>query len=324
MNKDDARQFVAALGGTPIDSPKWVRSTCPLAPWTHEKGTDSNPSFGVSIHPGEYSKAHCFACQFRGDLNLLVHRMKGYLGNSQGNLYDLRKAYKLVLREDDELASEQFLGEVLDLKNFDFDKPADNGPVLKPFNESWLNNFTPAYDHPYLKERGIDPDTAKALDIRYDPFRSRICFPARTFDGTLAGLHGRDVTGDQDLRYYAYSCDEERNNHIWTGENHVDLDKMLVLTEGPFDYAKVFMCYQNVLCCRTASYGYDMANRIKMCSKIVTFFDEGTGGDKARERTEKLYGSRVVAHLHATGYGDAGAMPVEEIADILLQVRESI
>ena len=58
-------------------SSDWVMTNCVLAKWTHEKGRDSNPSFGVRESSG-ISGAHCFSCKFSGGLISLIRTYGRY------------------------------------------------------------------------------------------------------------------------------------------------------------------------------------------------------------------------------------------------------
>lgn len=69
MQEKEIEYFLRHLGVDPrsfvIDPGRgWFRSSCPFAPWLHEKGTDSSQSFGITISDDvdKPSVGKCFAC----------------------------------------------------------------------------------------------------------------------------------------------------------------------------------------------------------------------------------------------------------------------
>lgn len=293
-----------------------------MAQWTHDKGTDSSPSFGIHVEDGKKSNFFCFTCQEKGNMYELVSKLAQLTMETGSNTHrDFELAWDLVRAEDEEVDE---LDDLADLKSFNYDdyQKSQQGPEFHEFSEAWLESFQPGWEHPYMKERGIPTAVGRRLNVRFDSHRNRICFPAYTFDGQLAGLHGRAIDSAEGPKYFAYGNEhQERNPHVWTGENHLDLDQPVVICEGPFDYAKVYCVTTNVACCRSASFSSDMADRIKAAPRIISFFDVGTGGDRGRERCEKLFQSSSLVHVVPPDpWGDAGEMPVPDIAEVLSDV----
>lgn len=85
MNGEEIKAFLRLIGAENIHEDSdggWVRSSCPLARWTHEGGTDRKPSFGVKIpEEGEAPRYHCFTCQSSGYLPRLVSIISRYSGD---------------------------------------------------------------------------------------------------------------------------------------------------------------------------------------------------------------------------------------------------
>lgn len=64
MDRTSVRELVREVMGPNtemIDTDNWVSIPCPLAPWTHEKRRDSNPSAGISVRDGGTSIFNCLA-----------------------------------------------------------------------------------------------------------------------------------------------------------------------------------------------------------------------------------------------------------------------
>jgi len=66
-----------------------VHATCPFAPYTHAKGVDRHPSFGVDINAAGTSKWGCFACKNGANQTYsLVYRFQDYTGILKHDLLD--------------------------------------------------------------------------------------------------------------------------------------------------------------------------------------------------------------------------------------------
>ena len=73
MHQDSMVKLLKMLGSKiPMAQQRagWFVASCPLAPWTHDGGTDKNPAFAVKKEPGD-AFCTCFACGWvvRLDLN---------------------------------------------------------------------------------------------------------------------------------------------------------------------------------------------------------------------------------------------------------------
>jgi hypothetical protein len=225
--------------------------------------------------------------------------------------YDLLQARKIIESETDDLA----------LEGFDYEaalRKTRKPPELNAYPEEWLASFRLSYNHPYLLKRGVPRETCKLFDIRWDSLRKRVCFPFRTFSGTLAGMQGRDVTGQSKIRYLTYTYKKRKNGHVWLNENNVDREEPVVLVEGPVDAMKVAMVYPNVLAAMTSQITEPKFNRVKDAPAIVTFFDAGAAGDKARNRVKHLAKDTPVLHITPPkGRDDPGEMTFEELVTSL-------
>lgn len=313
MDKDRLRSFLKHVGvkSSVIRSQGWIGSRCPLAPWRHDGGVDKNPSFGLRIMDGGESYGNCFSCSWKGDLLSLVTRIKGIALPDELEALDLETALSMVMDEE-KAPPIDFAA----LGSFDdqFETPPD--AKVRPFKEPWLASFKKANDNAYLKKRGVSSWLSEFTDLRYDTGENRICFPIRTFDGVLAGMHGRDVTNMSGLRYKAYKDGKKYNPMVWLGENHVSLDSPLVITEGPFDYIRIMEVYSNVLCALSVGMSNDKLIRIRNAGSILTMFDVGMGGDTARSTLSGRYGARV-KHWVPEEFGDVGATPLDKLSKVL-------
>ena len=151
--------------------------------------------------------------------------------------------------------------------------------------------------------------TADFLDLRVDILEQRVCFPVRDFSGVLRGLHGRAIQKDVDLRYKMYLHNKKHNSIVWLGESWVDVDKPVVIVEGPFDLAAVLPVYKNVVSPLFATPSVSKIKRLGDAIEVFTFLDKGVGGDKGRELFTSHLKDSVVTHIHPPeSYKDPGEM----------------
>ncbi|QWS69938.1 DNA primase protein [Vibrio phage vB_VpS_PG28] len=326
MNKANLVKFMQALG---VDTPNtrrqgWVRGYCPLAPWRHQDYDPYNPSkkkdpnFGVKIDSTE-SHYYCFSCQSSGDLYSLIQELRTLnIRQPSGQVFDFSTCLQLIATEGD---IDELNAELKDIMS------SEGSGGLTEFAESYLESFGKAYDnagniHPYLASRKVSVDTARYFDIRYDPEKRRIIFPIRGFNGKLYGLHGRAIDKTNDLRYFAYEYLGTRNPSVWLNENNIDFDEPLVVTEGQFDVASISRVYENVIGSQTSALNLEKMKRIKRARTIVSFYDYGTGGDKAREYLDEYCAGKPISLHHvipAKEIGDAGDMSEKQVYEYLVK-----
>lgn len=312
MNKSGILKFLKALSATNVNSSgKWVQASCPLAPWTHQSGKDSHPSFAIEIADTSESKCNCFTCG-GGDLTWLVLQLKHY--GAKPPRYDLKTATEVAMADGEHPVS-------FNVKEWGTPVEVEEYVTLP---ELWLATFMPAMKSPrarkYLHKRGLDQDVIEALDLRYDTDKDTICFPIRDFDGVLCGLRGRRLAPTDDQpRYHLYGDHEgRRNTQVWYGEAWLDFDQPLVIAESVFDAASVFRVYRNVCAPMSVSFSEARTKRLKGATEIITLFDNDKAGTKARQRMDKYLPKTPMRHLYLPeGVKDPGECTVEELIELL-------
>lgn len=289
----------------------WVTSECPFAPWTHERGSDRNPSFGIKTSPGP-SNYHCFSCGQKGSLMYLPNALSKH--SSAVGILKILSDY--ILRYD--------------VSEFSADLYPDYGsekifrvPDTSVWPESYLEDFPPVIGHinalSYLSKRGVTARVIRQLGLRYDPQKRRVCFPCRNAEGELVGLHGRAIDSENPLRYYAYKYGDTYNNHVWTNTNNIDCSNPLILVESVFDLASVLRVYSNVVCSRSASVSNDLMLTLPLCPYIITLYDSDSAGDAARLFITSKSNSPVTHLLPVEGKKDPGEMTEEEVSSLLTE-----
>lgn len=158
--------------------PNNIMAVCPF----HRKmdgSEEHRPSFAMNISNGLYL---CHSCQTRGNLYTFLRD----LGVSRN---DLTIRFGAVIEAATQNAPPKF--NHLDPKIVETD----------PLPESMLGLFDQCPT--VLLAAGFTQETLRHFDVGYDYHHQRITFPLRDFQGRLAGISGRDVTGNS-LRYKVY------------------------------------------------------------------------------------------------------------------------
>lgn len=220
MTETDLRLVLEGLPHVDLEKVRVVRSSgsdwlmmpCPLAPHTHERGTDRNLSFGISLETP--SRFHCFACHSRGSVPQLLAMIADYSG------VDLTDR---INRIDDRPSVDSILAV----------KPARQQLVLDPSALPWHSVVD--YDDPmhYLVGRGVDRDQAGDWDIRWDGVNRRVVLPIYT-DG-LNGAVGRSI----DRKSYHYYFGMETSLCLF-GLHRLPPVRKILVVEGPFCTVRAF------------------------------------------------------------------------------------
>ncbi len=310
MNLEQVKQFALAVG-TRVESAsgEWAQCRCPLAPFLHDSGRDSHPSCAISYGTNIESLFNCFTCD-SGDLHKLVTTLME-LG-AKPPRYNLKAAMDMWVAEESADIVLNFTPE-----NF---KEAVEDDVVWP--ESFLDGFLLAHKVPmamrYLDARNVSSELAHDLDIRWDLPRRAICFPIRNWAGGLVGIRGRYIDPGDGPSYHMYGYKGQRNNLPWYGEATVDLDKTVVMVESVFDYTSTRRVYKNILAPLSVGISKGKVRRVHDALEIVTLFDNGQGGDKARDRVSKYLPKSQLIHLYPpNGTGDPGDMTVKQLTKVL-------
>ena len=318
MNKDQIKTFLGHLGQkTHPDQNRtgWVLSPCVLGLWRHENGKSNPTALAIRIEPGD-SFVNCFSCGYHGKQSDLILEMLFLQRQTPQN------------PKPDFAAAQTVLDTAIDKIEYDFGGPSIEDDLFESktgqdhhiFPEDWLQSFALAWNTPwareYLKSRSVGANTAATYDLRADSKRNRVCIPVRDFAGHLRGLHGRDVTGDHPLRYFAYAHQKHHNPSIWLGEQWVDFEQPIIVVEGYFDLLSVSRVCRNVVSPLYANPSIAKLKRMSGATSWVTLLDQGKAGDIGRSRITKALPGNVVTHLIPTSK-DAGEMTTGDLVDLL-------
>lgn len=322
MKRENVIKFLKLLGAkAPSSQPRagWTVSECPLQAWNHDGGKSSAEVFGVKDEAGD-AHANCFACGWHGKLSTLVLEMRHKNTVNPAVEVDWGKAFHMIEEAEEDTT-------------LDLDFPDIEEMMLGKKNELhefpiwWLESFPWAWEAPaavaYLKDRNVAENVWKLLGLRWDPIEQRICFPVLDFNGTLRGLHGRAIKEKVEPRYRMYQQAGRTNPIIWLGEHWVDVERPILVVEGPFDLARVIQFYPNTVTPLFANPSIEKLNRMADALEWVTLLDRGTGGNKGRERITKAFPDHVIKHLFPPEHRkDPGAMTDQELVATLQQAVE--
>ena len=293
---DGPGAFLALLGteseGVPNEA-GWLTARCPLAPWTHDGGVDSNPSFSVRWG----SKAfNCFSCGSKGHLSHLMMLMQHH---AKGGCPGLGAAWSLLL----DSLEDQGGGSSLSLPGYS----CQHGEVLdQVWPEDYLDDYPRAghlpHHHPvrdYLEGRGVPFELWGHIGLRAVPEMGGspgfgVGFPVRNWMGELVGFRVRRVNGDG-TKYLAMKPPGFRNNsHVWYGEDRLDLNRPVVVVESVFDYLAVFPLYRNLLAPLTAIPSNAQMRRIRGLVRVGVMLDGDEAGKQGTMRILNQFGGSDV------------------------------
>lgn len=211
---------------------RWINISCPFAQWTHAKGSDNNPSFGITLVEDGRSHYKCLACGTKGRVSSLPTRLGGYRGENQSKLRHWAELTEM------QIAISRPTIDWEASKGIDEDEHAERTSKPLPSHDL-VNGYPRALGLRYLRKRGIIWPTPLTLNLRYDDYQHRILFPCYDPLGRFRGFTGRSTLPASRL--------SKRNPKV---RDYHGLDKRqlflglrgqysgpTVITEGLFDYA---------------------------------------------------------------------------------------
>lgn len=211
---------------------RWLNVSCPFAPFTHGKGTDKNPSFGITVSEDEGSYYKCLSCGIKGRLSMLPSKLGGYRKKDYGKLERWATLAELSAKSAKPLPEWDAPQSIATEEDENDDQLPD---------PSLINTYPRALGMRYLRERGIVFPTPLKLDLRYDSYQRRVLFPCYNRYGQFAGFTGRSILPDARLhkrnpkvRDY-YGLDKRE---LLLGLPRLDSGGRRIIVEGLFDYAR--------------------------------------------------------------------------------------
>jgi DNA primase len=148
---------------------------------------DTKPSFRVNTEKGVF---HCFGCDAKGNVLDFVARKESVTIRKAAIL--LSEWFGIGTNGKEAPRSNLSPTESPDEATTTSEEPSETNPPL---------SFTLklAYDHPYLKERGMEPELAEEFGVGFckrGMMKNRIAIPIHNAEGQLVAYAGRWVGGD--------------------------------------------------------------------------------------------------------------------------------
>jgi DNA primase len=291
MNEKDLRSILKELDIVPIHRNRrgWLVCSCPFAEYTHEYGTDSNPSFFVKISPEGFSGMNCFTCHKHGSIVSMIQSLGSFRGHDYNDL--VIKAMSLETPENFKPWEEA-------INKSEEVSPLDKDVFLRLFPK--VKGFKDALK--YLAARDISMETAEILEMRFDEDEKRIVFPVYDFDRNLFGFTGRTILPNKEWPNRMYSKVKDyaglKKEKFILGEHLIDPDKPMLLVEGLFALATMVEIGADSFCNPVASMGSFLSEAqrdilVDYDQPVFILYDNDAGGLQGMFGAANRSGERV-------------------------------
>lgn len=282
----------------------WMSCGCPLAPYTHERGTDSSPSFGIKINPDGESFFNCFTCKEKGPVKRLLKLLSKFSGEDYTDLIST-------------VFEEEVIGG--DLPEWGT-KQRDAKPRLgEPLDENYILLYDEAGDHPYLRERGVTPAVVEEFGVLYDSDNrgaERIVIPVRDPQGHLFGFFGRAISPDVVPRVRDYHGLPKRLLLLGLDRCAARGVRDLILVEGPFDCLRLWSLGYYAVAAMHSDITEAQALLLReYADTVCIMFDNDQAGRIGRKKAAKKLKEfmPVTKVAYPKGYKDPGELEARHV-----------
>jgi 5S rRNA maturation endonuclease (ribonuclease M5) len=337
MDEGNALQLFERLGCSRIRiSLEQVMCSCPF-PENHKRG-DRRSSFSAKINDNDKSPFICYGCHEKGTLEWLAVQT----GNE-----DLVPEWKPKKVK----TSDWFYIPPTNAGVFARMVEHEKKPVL--FKDDYLKPFVGVLSA-YLKDRGVNIETAKQWELGLDREYNRATFTVRDYQGRLAVVIGRDITGKSKVKYSNYVLDR-RNKELVPFIDHDREEEFigptksfflygehlawkvmngemerrsndLILVEGPTDVLAVWQMGWNVVGVMGSYVSKPQIEKLVTLvpknGRLVILADGDEPGEKLSKKASKDIDSRVPVYIGSLPDGaDPGKASEQEIEEYLKTAR---
>lgn len=331
MDTSHIEKLLHALGCERIRAGNtgWVYATCPLL-FRHVKGTDTKPSFAISIVPNGESHYKCHACNAVGTLNGLLWAIQKKYKRDVSALMRMVQTHNVPSPED--LMAR--LNRIND-GGYSRSEPAKVAGVqisprladsfsanikLEVLPESTLVPFKdiPPYVLKYLLgPRRMTSESTREWELGWHSAVKRISIPIRDAQNALVGISGRAFF-DRQVPKYLHSSGFRRDFYLY-GEHKVKRGVRGYLCEGFFDVIYLHMLGYNAVAMMGAHLSRLQAEKLtQFFSDLVVVPDGDAPGYEAAEKVMLQVGSRIPTTIAKVPEGkDPDELDSDELISIL-------
>lgn len=297
----EQRKLLKALKITTVEANgEWSVCRCPLAPWRHAGGKDSNPSFGIKIAKSNVdTRYNCFTCGGGSSVHELVATLHMYCKNSPivGVEFDFKAAQDIIAGLDTQLAP------IPDWEEFRASEYAEYQEWPQWFIDVWTPGYLNADCAAYLTERGVTAELAHTLDLRYDPVKTMVVMPYRNMYGKLSGARGRSIDPNcaKEWKHFDYTWNGVNNNAlVWCGEEAIMAEQPLVVVEGQFDLMKVRQVWPYTMALLSTKVTDYKQKKLLHAVGVVLMTDDDKPGHLARDKLTRFLTAHNIPVAHFT------------------------
>ena len=343
MDAPTLKSFLQHLGVSPesiiVDAHRgWVRCPCPFAAWTHEKGYDTKPSFGITIveetgEPDQQpSVGYCFTCMSYCGAKALPTLGQAYWALSKQYPHGAMRIAASSKADFDYSYSDQML-------LFQGDVECRNLLQGEPSLKRLLHFFPKMADvrniairenaENFLCYRNVPIAVQRFYDIRYCTLNGDIAFPMTTDDGDICHYRLRKPYTKDIYTFSAKYIDGMPNykdvifprivdTGAFFGAHTLIKDLPIIVVEGEIDAMVWFsLGFNNVIATATTSITDAHFSRLfSWTDRIILGFDTDKAGQLATRKTlEKATSagcSLYMINWAAAGIKDAGEVTTQE------------
>jgi 5S rRNA maturation endonuclease (ribonuclease M5) len=310
-------------------SENWVTCSCPLAPWTHEKGHDSRPSFGININPKGHSIYKCFTCTTEAEsLEALVYRYQRRSGRY------LREATEILIGD---MIPGKRKSEKLEIPKFQ--RNTEPEKVLEIFPEEALKDYPLLEGRntertkeilQWLKGRGISSSTAFRYGLRYwKKFSGFIALPMTTRKGNVSVISLRNINDGTRFRVSAKMAGapvpKPAKAGVWFGLHLIDMSKPVIFTEGEIDCVRLYeLGFRNAVASGGTSVTDAQLSQICATKIIIGLDSDKAGRTAARKLKTRLENKVDIAVINWAKIGCKDPGDVKTRKDLLKVLRPAL
>ena len=335
MKKEDIIHYLHKAGFTEkLSVPgkvKYVRITCPFAPWTHKNKRDQHESFGVEVNKDGSSFYHCFSCKKAGEFWLLFRTMGIHMKDEVDALNEISKE---VYKEDVMDMASGRLARAVQKYDYDLEDHIEEEEELPDLAhmEYLYKSFDPEHEYltHYLNDRGLRPEQIKNFGLVWDENRERVVIPVYSATDDFVGMVGRAIDPDDQIqKVYNYPGTRTDFGFGRLPGDPLESYHRIIIVEGMFDLMKTYqnLCdlglqneYGVVCVFKSILSEYQTSWLEELGKSIYFFFDNDTAGQDGWFKAQKALKGRVPRLTRITTDSedeDAGDIDSGELSSLL-------